>query len=62
MHPLAANPTRSESCVRALSLREYDRLVENMSHLIEHLITLDLHSEAYQVQTIRDRIIERRTE
>jgi hypothetical protein len=30
--------------------------------LIERLITLDLHSEAYQVQTIRDRIIERRTE
>jgi hypothetical protein len=60
MHPL--KPTRSESCVRALSLGEYDRLVENMSHLIERLNTLDLHSEAYQVQTIRDRIIERRTE
>jgi hypothetical protein len=59
MHPHAAQPTRSESCVHALSRGEYDRLVENMSHVIERLVTLNLHYEAYQVQTIRDRIMER---
>jgi len=60
MPPQAAQPTRNESCVQALSLREYDRLVEDMARLVERLITLDLHYEAFQVQTIRDRIIVRR--
>lgn len=60
MPPQAAKPTRNESCVQALSLPEDDRLVEDMSRLSERLITLGLHYEAFQVQTIRDRTIERR--
>ena len=62
MHPQAAKQTRGESPTRTLSPGEYDRLVENVTSLIERLGTLDLHYEAYQVQAIRDRIIARRVE
>jgi hypothetical protein len=60
MHPRATTPMRSHPGGHALSGGEYRRLVEDMSHLIERLITLELHYEAYQVETIRERIIERR--
>ena len=62
MHPQAADQTRGESPMRTLSPGEYDRLVENVTSLIERLVTLDFHYEAYQVQAIRDRIIARRVE
>jgi hypothetical protein len=62
MHPQAAKQTRGESPMGTVSAGEYDRLVENVTFLIESLVTLDLHYEAYQVQAIRDRIIARRVE
>jgi hypothetical protein len=62
MHPQAAEQTRGESPMRTLTPAECDRLVENVTHLIERLVTLDLHYEAYQLQAIRDRIIARRVE